>query len=285
MPHVSMKGSAVLREGAPLLPFLLALGLFLLAGFATASPARSQGAAGDEMRACPPMIAMRGLPVTRASLAPDQASITFIGHATFEIESPEGVRIATDYNDNVRPELPPVIATMNRAHSTHFSRVPDPRITHLLRGWNPEGGQARHDLIVEDVHVFNVPTNLRSGVGTDYGANSIFVFEVGDLCIAHLGHLHHVLEPEHLVALGRVDIVLAPVDGGYTLDTPGMIETLQRIGPRLVIPMHFFSQARLAAFLDTASAHYEIAQSDAPTIIVSRETLPARPTVLVLPAR
>lgn len=93
------------------------------------------------------------------------------------------------------------------------------------------------------------------------------------------------LRPERLIALGRVDIVLAPVDVGYTLDTAGMIETLRRIGPRLVIPMHFFSQVRLDAFLETANAHYEVARANAPTIVVSRESLPTRPTILVLPTR
>lgn len=239
MPHGSTTG--IISPQRPLVSIFVSSVLFLIVGLTLAGPARGQGGARDDIRACPPMVAERGLPIIRASLEPDQASITFLGHATFEIVSPAGVTIATDYNDDVRPALPPVVATMNRAHSTHFSRTPDPQIQHLLRGWNPEGGQARHDLSIDDVHVFNVPTNLRSGAGTDYGANSIFVFEVGELCIAHLGHLHHVLEPEHLIALGQIDIVLAPVDGGYTLDTAAMIETLQRIGPRLIIPMHFFS--------------------------------------------
>lgn len=249
---------------------------FLVAGAAQAE---------EVERACPPMIAQAPSLVRTVALAPDEAAITFVGHATFEIVSPEGVRIATDYNDHVRPRTVPTVATMNRAHSTHFTDRPDPGIAHVLRGWNPEGGAADHDLALADVRVFNVPTNLRAGIGTDYGANSIFVFEVAGLCIAHLGHLHHVLEPEHLVALGRIDVVLAPVDGNFTLDTEGMIETLRRIGARVVIPMHFFSQARLEAFLERASEFYEIARSDTPAIVLSRDTLPPRQTVLVLPGR
>lgn len=249
---------------------------FLVAGAAQAE---------EVERACPPMIAQAPSLVRTVALAPDEAAITFVGHATFEIVSPEGVRIATDYNDNVRPRTVPTVATMNRAHSTHFTDRPDPGIAHVLRGWNPEGGAADHDLALADVRVFNVPTNLRAGIGTDYGANSIFVFEVAGLCIAHLGHLHHVLEPEHLVALGRIDVVLAPVDGNFTLDTEGMIETLRRIGARVVIPMHFFSQARLEAFLGRASEFYEISRSDTPAIVLSRDALPPRQTVLVLPGR
>lgn len=250
----------------------LALAAALVAGPASADP----------MKNCPPMLAGLESLIHRASLAQNEARLTFVGHATFLIESPGGVSVATDYNDYLRPQTIPTIATMNRAHRTHWSIAPDPGIAHVLPGWNPEGGVAEHDLTVADMRVRNVTTNIRSGMGTAYDQNSIFVFETADLCIAHLGHLHHVLEPEHLLALGRVDVALAPVDGSYTLDTAGMIETLRRMGPRIVVPMHFFSPARLEAFLDEASAHFEIARADSASVVLSRETLPARPTILVL---
>lgn len=262
-------------------PARLAAPLALALGALASVPA-----VADPMRNCPPMLAGLDALVHRASLAQNEAALTFVGHATFLIESAGGVSVATDYNDFVRPSGTPTIATMNRAHRTHWSAAPDPAIAHVLPGWNTEGGgAAEHDLTVGDVRVRNVPTNIRAGAGTAYDENSIFVVETADLCIAHLGHLHHVLEPEHLLALGRVDVALAPVDGSYTLDTPGMIETLRRMGPKLVVPMHFFSQSRLEAFLDAADEHFDIVRADAPRVILSREALPARPTVLVLPGR
>ncbi|WP_029029536.1 MBL fold metallo-hydrolase [Salinarimonas rosea] len=254
-------------------------GLALAAAIPLAGPA---GAQADPLRNCPPMLAgLDGL-IHRAALAQDEAALTFVGHATFLIESAAGVTVATDYNDYVRPGVVPTIATMNRAHRTHYSLAPDPAIGHVLRGWDPQGGAADHDLEVADVRVRNVTTNIRSGGGTAYDENSIFVVETAGLCIAHLGHLHHVLEPEHLVALGRVDVALAPVDGSWTLDTEGMIETLRRMGPRLVVPMHFFSPLRLEEFLEAASVHFEIARAGSASVILSRDGLPQRPTVLVL---
>ena len=84
-----------------------------------------------------------------AALKPTEVRLTFVGHATWLIESAGAVRIATDYNDYVRPQVVPEIATMNRAHTTHYSNFPDPGIGHVLKGWNPEGsGPARHDLTV-----------------------------------------------------------------------------------------------------------------------------------------
>ncbi|MFG1425530.1 MBL fold metallo-hydrolase [Roseixanthobacter glucoisosaccharinicivorans] len=214
-----------------------------------------------------------------------QVRLTFVGHSTFLIESPAGVTIATDYNDYVRPAVVPMIATMNRAHDTHYTNHPDPGIAYVLRGWGENGQPAHYDLTVEDVWIRNVPTNIRHGAGTDYDANSMFVFEVAGLCIAHLGHLHHVLTPDHLEALGRIDVVLAPVDGSYTLDIEGMKETLKAINAPLVIPMHYFSAWGLDNFLSRLGNDYAITRQASPSVILSRETLPAKPTVLVLPGR
>ncbi|MGL4974819.1 MAG: MBL fold metallo-hydrolase, partial [Bosea sp. (in: a-proteobacteria)] len=178
--------------------------------------------AADGEPGCRPEMASLRLPIHKASLGKDEARLTFVGHSTFIIESASGTRAATDYNDYVRAKETPDIATMNKAHSTHFSRNPEPGIKQLLPGWGPGGEAARHDVTVADMRVRNVPTNIRDYSGrTDYDGNSMFVFEIGDLCIAHLGHLHHPLEPGHLRALGRVDVVLVPVDGSYTLDMEG----------------------------------------------------------------
>ena len=62
----------------------------------------------------------------RLARNPDEVRITYVGHSTFLIESPQLVRIATDYNDYVRPPLLPDIVTMNHAHSTHYTDRPDP---------------------------------------------------------------------------------------------------------------------------------------------------------------
>lgn len=264
-------------------PFLAALALLVL----TTAPA---SAANPAELGCRPEMAQDwpagGPRLIRAALKPDEVRLTFVGHATFLIETPKGVTAATDYNDYIRPDVTPVIATMNQAHSTHHSTRPDPGIRHLLRGWDPSGGRAAHDLTVDDLRVRNVPTNLRDWErgGTLYDGNSIFVFEVGELCIGHLGHLHHTLEPEHIRAIGRLDVVLAPVDGGYTLDREGMVEVLNRLQTRLIVPMHYFGPTTLARFLERISNLFPVERRAESTLVISRATLPARPTVVVLPA-
>ncbi len=248
-----------------------------------AAPARA-----DELcialASAPPARLVLPASVRLAQRPAPQVSITFVGHSTFLIETPGGIRIATDYNDHVRPAVVPHVATMNRAHSTHFSVAPDPAIKHVLKGWGEGGGAARHDLRLGDARVRSVPTNIRGGAdGTDRFGNSIFVIETADLCIAHLGHLHHTLTPQQLAQIGRLDVALVPVDGSYTLDLPGMIEVLAQLRPRLVVPMHYFSGATLGRFLEAASPAFAIERHPASTITISRARLPVRPTVLVLP--
>src|SRR6266545_5278887 len=89
-----------------------------------------------------------------AALQPDEVQLTYVGHSTFLIESPGGVKIATDYAGYSGGVVPDVV-TMNHAHRTHYTDMPDRAIKYVLRGWNPQGGPAQHDLQVGDVHIRN----------------------------------------------------------------------------------------------------------------------------------
>ena len=268
------------RAAASVLVFLLST-LLLDAGAHAAAPDRCLAFAEGPSP----------LPVLKASFVPtalgaDQISITFLGHSTFVIESPKGVRIATDYNDYYRATPAPDIATMNRAHDTHYSNHPEASIRHVLRGWNPDGGAAIHDITLDDVRVRNIPTNIRDWQGgTSFYGNSVFVFEVAGLCVAHLGHLHHTLTAQQLAQLGQMDVVLVPVDGSYTMNLDGMIEVLKDIKAPLMVPMHYFSSYTLERFLTRVRNEFEVEQSTTASVVISRTSLPQRQKILVLPGR
>jgi L-ascorbate metabolism protein UlaG (beta-lactamase superfamily) len=269
---------------------VLALAVGAFAALARAQTAQQPAPKPEVTQSCPGLVAMdkpRTLPAAfqLAALNSDQVRITYIGHATFLIESPELVRIATDYNDYVRPPVVPDIATMNHAHDTHYTDHPDPAIKYVLRGWGPSQEEpAIWDVKYRDVRVRNVPTNIRNwSGGTERYGNSIFIFETANLCIAHLGHLHHTLTQQQLDEIGRPDVVMAPVDGNLTLDLDGMMDVLAALKPQLIIPMHFFNPYTLARFLDRARQQWPVEQADIPSTVVSKTTLPASPKVLVLP--
>jgi len=280
-----------MRLGLSLLAAVAALAV-LAAGPATAQPAPTP-AKPEMMENCPGLVAgqpPRLIPAAYnlASLAADEVRISYVGHSTFMLESPKGVKIATDYNDYVKPRVIPDIATMNHAHSTHYTDNPDPAIKYVLRGWGPSPEQpARHDITVGDVRIRNVPTNIRNwNGGTERHGNSIFIFEIANLCIAHLGHLHHTLNQQQLNEIGRIDAVMVPVDGGVTLDLEGMAEVLAALKAPLMIPMHYFSSYSLRRFLDVlVEKSYEVETSEVSSVVISKTTLPDKPNVLVLPGR
>lgn len=211
-----------------------------------------------------------------------EVKITYLGHSTFQIETPEGVSIATDYNGWYGPEVPPTVVTMNKAHSSHFTMNPDSRIEHVLMGWNPEGGAADHDLVVGDTYIRNVTTDIRSNYGAmEADANSIFIFEVAGLCIGHLGHLHHRLTDGHYAEIGRLDVLMVPVDGGLTMGAEGMSEVVQRLRSALILPMHRRGPP-ITSFLALFDESYDVNFSQDTSITVSLRSLPGKPTIHIL---
>ncbi len=224
----------------------------------------------------------------RTAARADEVTIRYAGHATYVIETPDGVRIATDYTGAYDTGGVPDVVTMNRAHSTHYTLNPDPRITYVLHGWGDNGEAAKHALTVRDVFIRNVPTDIRRSLYDD-GANavmipngnSIFIFEVAGLCIGHLGHLHHPLDDSHIAAIGRLDIVMVPIDGTYTMSLDGMSEIVRRLRASVVLPMHRFGTP-LADLLERLRGQFAIDRRDAPSFTISAGSLPKTPTVIVL---
>ena len=96
-----------------------------------------------------------------AAVPKGNIKVTFVGHSTFLLESSAGTTLATDFNAIHTPRTPPIIVTMNNSHSSHNTDVFNPKTTHELRRWDSNGGIARHDLKIEDMRVYNIPTNIK----------------------------------------------------------------------------------------------------------------------------
>jgi L-ascorbate metabolism protein UlaG (beta-lactamase superfamily) len=231
----------------------------------------------------------RATPVSlrRVAARADEVAITYAGHSTYYIDTPGGIRIATDYSGAYRTGRLPDIVTMNRAHSTHYSLFPDPHIQHVLHGWGDDGQPAHYAMRIGDVYIRNVTTDIRRYFGEDSGGemikdgNSIFIFEVAGLCIGHLGHLHHKLDETHFAAIGRLDIVMVPIDGTYTMSLDGVSEITRRLRASVVLPMHRFATP-LDEFMRLIGQQFEIDQRSERTLRISRDTLPPTPTVIIL---
>ena len=71
------------------------------------------------------------------------------------------------------------------------------------------------------------------------GKNLIHIVTAGDVTVAHLGDLGHQLSAEQIEAVGKVDGVLVPIGGTYTLDAVGAKQVCEALAPRWVVPMHY----------------------------------------------
>ncbi|NBD29977.1 MAG: Zn-dependent hydrolase [Alphaproteobacteria bacterium] len=220
----------------------------------------------------------------RDAVAEDTVRITYVDHAMFLIQS-ETVSAMTDFTGwygNV--DFIPDVVTMNNAHSTHFTSAPDPAISHVLEGWAVNGQARDHELDLGEMLIRNVHTDVRSnGPAVREDGNSIFVFEVAGLCVGHLGHLHHEPDDAQYAMLGRLDVVMAAVDGGLTLRHETLLRVMDRLRSSVVIPMHWFGRSTLDSFLDDMEiSGYDVVRTGGSDITLSLDSLPSRRTVMVL---
>jgi len=264
-------------------PAVLALLCQLIASVAAAEDApRSECLA---MAHAPP----RATPVSlhAADAKAGEVAITYAGHSTYYIDTPGGVRIATDFSGAYTTGRLPDVVTMNRAHGTHFTLFPDPHIPHVLHGWGDDGQPAKIAERIGDVFIRNVTTDIRRyfGDGPDgemiKDGNSIFVFEVAGLCIGHLGHLHVKLDDSQFAAIGRLDIVMVPIDGTYTMSLDGIADITRRLRASVVLPMHRF-MTPLDDFMRRIGQQFAVDMRTERTLTISRDTLPSTPTVVIL---
>ena len=262
--------------------------MFALLGSLIASAAAQDAPRGSEclaMANAPP----RATPVSfrTAEAKTDEVAITYAGHSTYYIDTPGGVRIATDYNGVYTTGRLPDVVTMNRAHSTHYTLFPDPRIQHVLHGWGDDGGPAKISQRIGDVLIRNVTTDIRRYFGDASNSemikdgNSIFIFEVAGLCIGHLGHLHVKLDDSQFAAIGRLDIVMVPIDGTYTMSLDGISDITRRLRASVVLPMHRF-MTPLDEFMQRIGQQFAIDVRNERTLRMSRDSLPDAPTVIIL---
>jgi L-ascorbate metabolism protein UlaG (beta-lactamase superfamily) len=264
--------------------------LALLAGALAAGPAAARCIPALPVPAADrpaPKRAPGAVPTGRGPALPAGAvELTFLGHASFLIRTHANATAITDYNGVNRAPFAPDIVTMNHAHSTHYTDAVEPGVKYVLRGWARNGVIPRHDVTLRDLRVTNVPTNIRDGLAPDSGlaGNSIFIFESAGLCIVHLGHLHHILRPGHAGRVGSVDVLLAPIDDGYTMPQAAVAKVIDALRPVVVIPMHYgWAGDRLARFAALMKARgFVVRTANSRSVTFTKASLPERQTFLVL---
>jgi L-ascorbate metabolism protein UlaG (beta-lactamase superfamily) len=134
--------------------------------------------------------------------------------------------------------------------------------------------------------VLGVASEHDEAAGTLRGPNTLFAFSLGGLRIVHLGDLgQRALRPEQLAALGRADVLFAPVGGGPTIGAAQAWEIAGQLGARVVVPMHYRTER--IDFLEPLDALLALAERverlSAP-VFELRPPLAGEPPLVVVPA-
>ena len=185
--------------------------------------------------------------------------LTYLGHAAFYLESSKGTRLLTDpyqagYKGmiNHRPiELTAEIVTISHDHGDHNSSE--------ILGGNPKVLTGVGSWSIKDVKIQSIQTFHDNVGGRDRGGNNIFTAAIDTIRICHLGDLGHLLSEQQVATIGKVQILLVPVGGTYTIDAEQALLVANQINAPVLVPMHYktdkvgFPLLSLDAFLKCIS--------------------------------
>jgi L-ascorbate metabolism protein UlaG (beta-lactamase superfamily) len=212
--------------------------------------------------------------------------IKWYGHSAFRFISDDGTRIITDpYEPNCYN------GALGYATITDPADIVLSSHDHADHNWAK--GITGNPIIVKDsgnhtpkgIHIKGISTYHDKCRGKERGPNNIFVIELDKMRVCHLGDLGHDLTPSDASIIGPIDILFPPIGGFFTIDAAEALHIVDRLQPKLVIPMHYktekcnFKIGTLEPFL-TSRKFNKIEQTE---IEVSLHTLPQQTEIWVIP--
>jgi L-ascorbate metabolism protein UlaG (beta-lactamase superfamily) len=213
--------------------------------------------------------------------------ITYFGHSCFLVETLDHTRVIFDpyrhgsYDGAVKyapVDEPADIVLASHDHPDHSATDTIPGKPRIFM--HPVGERSG-SVTITGIQVAHDDTG-----GTQRGKTTISVLDDGDLRLAHLGDLGHLLDETTIKRIGAVDVLLIPVGGYFTIDAQAAAAVVDVLAPSIVIPMHYktpkidFPIASADAFLETQNT---VQRNLRPTLEVTKVVLPAERTVVVMP--
>jgi L-ascorbate metabolism protein UlaG (beta-lactamase superfamily) len=212
--------------------------------------------------------------------------INWYGHAAFRITTAKGTKIIIDpyeagsFNGalaygKINDEADIVITSHDHADHNYIKDIPGEYI-HIDR----EGSREIKDVKIKDIPVFH-----DNAGGKERGRNLISVIAADNLVVAHLGDIGHNLERDDLQKMGKVDVLLLPVGGFFTIDAATAVVIMNEIKPSITIPMHYKTSKcafPIAPVADFTKGQKNVRMLKESEIEITRETLPREPEIIVL---
>jgi len=206
--------------------------------------------------------------------------ISWLGHSCFKIKGSHATVITDPYSPSLGYSLgkPTArIVTVSHQHPGHsyFQGV----------GGEPRVITGPGEYEISGILIIGIATFHDAEGGGKRGRNTIYLMEVDEVSVCHLGDLGHVLTAEQAEELGNVDILLLPVGGVSTINAPAAAEVVRRLEPKVVIPMHYKTQALSWELEPVGRFLKEIGVKEVnslPKLSFTRTSLPASTQIFLL---
>jgi L-ascorbate metabolism protein UlaG (beta-lactamase superfamily) len=212
--------------------------------------------------------------------------IKWLGHAAFLLTAADGTSIITD------PYVPgsfsgaikygPIRETADAVTVSHHHQDHDG--VSWLPG-KPKVLEGKGTFKVGSVGISGFETFHDANKGAGRGRNTVFVFEADGLRVCHCGDLGHVLTAQQVAAIGKVDVLLVPVGGTFTVDAAAAHEVAGQLAARVTIPMHYKTDKLgfdIAGIDDFMQGEANVKQVGAAEVEVNADKLPPAPEIWVL---
>ncbi len=175
--------------------------------------------------------------------------IEYLGHSCFRISLKNGMKIVTDPYTGVGYELPKNVSadvvTVSHKHFDHAFVAGVQGAKYFIK-------QAK-EYRLDDIYFKGIETFHDEQNGTLRGKNIVYVIETEGIRLCHMGDIGEPCSSALVEKIGKVDVLLLPVGGRYTIDAIEAIRYQQALSPSIVIPMHYKAKDG-SLDIDTADA-------------------------------
>lgn len=208
--------------------------------------------------------------------------ITHMGHSEFLLQIGKTAILTDPFDDHVgyRMQSPAAdVVLVSHSHGDHscVQKVAGEPVVVTAPGVHS---------VAPGVTVTGIASVHDQEGGAKRGPNVIYVIEAEGLRVAHLGDQGCLLTAEQIARLGRVDVLLVPVGGFFTIDAAEAYETVKALSPAVTIPMHYKTAVNAAWPIQDESEFLRLMQAEncprMPQIRITAGDLSQQPRCAVL---